>query len=122
MIINDISITAEKKVLPNDEISRMAAYFNPSSTQLTNESLETLDSVLLLLDGQKFNKILISGYADTSGSFALNRQIAEARALAVKKYLIENGFSSQKIETTSKVLEIDPLKFKSNRRVNFKVE
>ena len=54
----------------------------------------------------------------------INKQIAQKRADAVQKYLIENNVPIQKIETTSFVLENNPetRKFKSNRRVNFKAE
>ena len=47
-----------------------------------------LDSVLKEFDKKKFLKIEISGYTDNTGDEKNNQSLSEARATAIKKYLV----------------------------------
>ena len=124
VILNEITVRTDEHVFDISEVNKFVVYFEPSFSELKNQSLQILDSVLIVLHNTAFSKISIMGFADSTGPMPINKQIAQKRADAVQKYLIENNVPIQKIETTSFVLENNPetRKFKSNRRVNFKAE
>jgi len=115
VIINEITIQPDEPIFTFADVNNLDIYFEPSSSELTNQSLQTLDSVTNILHNIRFVKILIQGYADSVGSNQLNLQIAQKRAEAVKKYLLENGFSLQKIETSSLVLKIYRMELSLNQ-------
>jgi outer membrane protein OmpA-like peptidoglycan-associated protein len=122
IIFNEIIV--QQDVFTIEDIKKLNIYFEPSLSELSNKSQQTLDSVLTVLDNVAINKITIQGYADSVGTDKFNQQVAYNRAEVVKKYFLEKGFPLTKINTTSQVLE-NQLKtsyIKSNRRVSFKVE
>ena len=75
-------------------------YFDTNSSALTAESNSTLkEKVLPEAQNLKTKKVVIEAHCDERGSKAYNKKLSERRALAVKKYLVENGVKSVKIKT-----------------------
>ncbi|KAA3615069.1 MAG: OmpA family protein [Calditrichaeota bacterium] len=124
VVINEINVATNKPLYMASDIDRQVLYFEIGSSKLTTQSIQVLDSVLLILDSITFNKINIHGFADSSGPHKLNQKFASERAMAVKKHLLENGVPPDKVGISSAVLEngLETSIYKSNRRVIFKVE
>jgi outer membrane protein OmpA-like peptidoglycan-associated protein len=124
IIINDLTIAPAQSAFTKNDINNFTLYFEPASNTIETQSLKTLDSVIIVLNGISFNKIIISGYADSVGPRALNMVLAQKRAEAVRDYLVKKNIPAQKIETRSYIFDktANPSGFKSNRRVCFKLE
>jgi outer membrane protein OmpA-like peptidoglycan-associated protein len=124
IIINDLTIAPPQSAFTKNDINNFTLYFEPASNTIETQSLKTLDSVIIVLNGIGFNKIIISGYADSVGPRALNMVLAQKRAEVVRDYLLKKNIPAQKIETRSYVFDktANPSGFKSNRRVCFKLE
>ena len=83
----------------NDRISSLDDYqpqqtaavnFKTGSAVLSPESKTTLDDLASKALNAKGYVLEVSGYADSRGSIALNRQLSQRRADAVIRYLVEN--------------------------------
>lgn len=68
-----------------------ALYFNTGKSTFTTESLVRLEGINKLLAGYPDLKFRIEGHTDNTGSKAVNDKLSQARADAVRKYLIDNG-------------------------------
>jgi len=65
--------------------------FQTGSATLTAASLETLDQVAASLRAYPDVRVEIAGYTDDQGALAANRRLSQARADAVRAYLIRRG-------------------------------
>ena len=83
----------------NDRISALDDYtpqdmaavnFRSGSAVLLPESKTTLDDIASKALNAKGYVLEVSGFADSRGSVALNRQLSQRRADAVIRYLVEN--------------------------------
>ena len=76
--------------------------FGFDRTNLRNELVIKLDAVADMLNGARYDKIVIVGHADPIGSAKYNQGLSERRAAAVKKYLIGKGVDASRIQTAGK--------------------
>jgi outer membrane protein OmpA-like peptidoglycan-associated protein len=79
--------------------------FAPGGTTLDRTMTRKLDSIASSLKGNYSNyDIRIEGHADgakpTKGKYKSNEELSEARADAVKRYLVQKGISSGRISTS----------------------
>ncbi len=65
--------------------------FETNKAILTPESRSILDNVAASLVANPDVRVEVSGYTDSRGSRALNARLSQARAAAVRAYLIEKG-------------------------------
>jgi len=100
--------------------------FDFGSNKLTAESKATLDQVAKILNSYPAEKININGYTDNIGSNAVNKKLSQARAAAVKEYLISKGVKN--ISAVEGYGEDKPIASNStaegrqkNRRVEFEI-
>ncbi|MEM8662657.1 MAG: OmpA family protein [Pseudomonadota bacterium] len=95
--------------------------FEFNSADLTPEAREQLDVFVEAATGAlsraAFN---IDGHTDASGAEVVNQQLSEARAAAVKNYLVDRGVSPERLNAAghgeAKPAHDDPFHF-GNRRV-----
>lgn len=81
----------------------LKVYFPTGVSRLQATAIKTLDSALYYGLLQRDSALEILGYADFVGSNTANETLSGARAAAVKAYLLQNGFSGEKmIRTTAK--------------------
>lgn len=73
--------------------------FSASSSDLSAENIETLNSLKQLLDKYPKTAIKVEGHASSDGSSAYNQKLSEQRAEALKAHLVSAGISSDRIET-----------------------
>jgi len=74
--------------------------FDNGSSEVPNS--EALDAVAATLKDHPGAKARIDGYADPTGSTAANQKLSQERAQQVKRYLVDRGVPTERIETTGK--------------------
>ncbi len=74
-------------------------FFETASAVLTKDSYMELKTVIELLKNNPEMKIRINGHTDNVGSNSYNLDLSEKRAIAVKKYLVSKGVSSNRLST-----------------------
>lgn len=65
--------------------------FETGSSNLTDQSHNTLDRVAASLQAYPTLRVEVAGYTDSRGSLATNRRLSRSRADAVRAYLIARG-------------------------------
>lgn len=90
--------------------NRTALYFATGSASLDAQSATALANVARRLASIANARVVISGYTDSSGSYATNERLAHARANTVKSALIVAGVPDSSIEMRkpARVVASDP--------------
>lgn len=85
-------------------------YFASGSASLDAHSATALAAVAQRLAASPEMRVVISGYADASGSYAQNERLAHARATTVRSALIVAGVQDTRIEMRkpAKIVATDP--------------
>jgi len=83
-------------------------YFKSDSTELTEESLRTLESVFSAMARMKPSEVTVVGHTDRTGSREANFQLGLERAALVRDLLVSKGVDQGLIEVRSHG-EDDPL-------------
>jgi outer membrane protein OmpA-like peptidoglycan-associated protein len=73
--------------------------FASGSSRLTADSRITLDKVVRTMRDNPTIEVEIRGYTDNVGSYESNVTLSQARANAVREYLIQNGIAGMRIQT-----------------------
>lgn len=75
--------------------------FDTGDAKLKQHSREFLkDLVIFLMDHQaQWQTVFVSGHTDKRGSYSLNLDLSESRALSVEKFMTVFGVSTQKIRS-----------------------
>lgn len=76
----------------------MDILFELSSFRIDTKSFEKLDRLVQLMNYRPEVKILVEGHTDKLGDYDSNMLLSLKRAESVKKYLIEKGIKSSRIE------------------------
>jgi outer membrane protein OmpA-like peptidoglycan-associated protein len=98
----DHSVLATRKLLAMEPGRRFVfedLQFAPNQTQLLNDFIPELERVVRLMHVRPSMKIRIEGHADSTGLPEINMKISEQRAIAVKRYLMQEGIVPDRIET-----------------------
>jgi outer membrane protein OmpA-like peptidoglycan-associated protein len=102
-------------------------FFGFDQFSIKESENEKLQEVVRLMIEQTNLYIVVSGHTDNKGSSAYNLDLSKKRAISVKKFLVKNGISTDRI-----VIEFNGLSIPSdtnetnegrakNRRVEFKI-
>src|SRR5690606_13927657 len=85
---------------PADATPALAeVHFDIGSARLTPGAMARAAAAVVVLGDMPVTRIRVVGFADRTGSAALNQRLAEERAGAVAAFLIANGLSPEVIET-----------------------
>jgi peptidoglycan-associated lipoprotein len=76
-------------------------YFKTNAYNIESEYKDNLLSQVDFFKKEKASKVTIKGYCDERGTKEYNIILGQKRANAIKDFLIENGISTDKIETIS---------------------
>ena len=108
-----------------ESITLRNVFFETSESELLKESVVQLLALKRILDDHPSMKIELRGYTDNRGNDSYNMELSEARAKAVKDWLIEYGIEAQRL-TSRGFGRKDPIESNEtkagrarNRRVEF---
>ncbi len=84
------------------EVDVKAKYilFITGSSKLTTSSYDALNDIANTINSDATLDVEIEGHTDNTGSQQLNQKLSEARAAAVKTYLVSKGVSADRLTTT----------------------
>ncbi|MCG3206052.1 MAG: Outer membrane porin F [Elusimicrobia bacterium] len=85
--------------VPEKEWVLHGVRFQSGSDKLTPDSIKGLEEVVGILSTHARVRVEIQGHTDRTGSFELNQQLSEARAISVKWYLVGRGIEPGRMET-----------------------
>lgn len=74
-------------------------FFEFDKAFLKPQSQDALEKLLRFLQQNPQTRIRIEGHTDSIGSHEYNQQLSERRALSVKRYLLQNGIRTERLET-----------------------
>ncbi len=72
-------------------------YFATGKATLLSRSFKGLDEVVRIMKDDAELKLAIDGHTDNTGADALNQQLSENRAAAVKAYLVKKGIDGSRL-------------------------
>jgi len=76
-------------------------FFELGSTKLSEQSMTTISQAAQVYKTKANANVVVVGYADTVGSPAMNMQLSQRRANAVKDALVAGGVPATVITTTA---------------------
>ncbi len=114
--LND-SLPAFKQCLENiypdsfDDIHKLTVYFGLEQSDLSKQAKASLTRIANYVKvDENVKQIAINGYTDNHGRRRLNIELSEARALAIKNYLINDCGIAENLITTAFHREFNPAK------------
>jgi outer membrane protein OmpA-like peptidoglycan-associated protein len=72
-------------------------HFEKNKANLTAESKEILDKIILVMNANKKLKIEICGHTDSQGNADFNMRLSEIRAIAVRNYISAAGIKTKRM-------------------------
>ncbi|GAB4184069.1 MAG: hypothetical protein OHK0057_13080 [Thermoflexibacter sp.] len=111
------SVTGKKIILEN-------VYFLQSSTNMIENSSETLLEIVSFLNENPSIKIKISGHTDNVGKEHSNKHLSKLRAIVVMNFLIDKGIEASRLsaEGYGSMFPILPNNSEENKKRNRRVE
>jgi outer membrane protein OmpA-like peptidoglycan-associated protein len=99
-------------------------HFQTGKAEILPDSYQLLDQVIDTIVSNHIEKIRVEGHTDSRGSDAANLRLSQARAEAVRTYLVERGISPDRIEAKGygETRPIAPNLTKRGRAMNRRVE
>jgi OOP family OmpA-OmpF porin len=73
--------------------------FETGSTQLTPESVPTVDSLVVILKAYPAVAVRLEGHTDSTGDAPANKKLSLDRAIVVKEIMIKGGIPEERIGT-----------------------
>jgi OOP family OmpA-OmpF porin len=101
--------------------------FETNSDQLTKESTSVLDDAAKVLKSHPNVRVEVQGHTDNIGDPKYNLDLSDRRAVTVKKFLIEKGVATHRLESkgygeTKPIADNNTNEGRAkNRRIEFKV-
>lgn len=73
--------------------------FDHDKAAVNGQAVRSLDAaaIYLLLNLENVHRVYINGHADSTGTDTYNDRLAEKRAMAVRKYLVDRGISGERL-------------------------
>lgn len=78
------------------------AHFATGSSKLLPDAGKRLNEVVAAARQHPDARFSVTGHTDSTGSAALNQKLSQARAEAVKAYLVSQGVAASRIDTAGK--------------------
>ncbi len=100
-LLQDSTSSEYKRVYGRSTAPLYPVYFAFDSKTIGDDQLKNLNASTRHLKAQPAINIIIEGNTDSRGTNEYNMALGEFRALAVKRYLINNGIDDSRISTTS---------------------
>ena len=84
------------------DMPEVKVFFAVSSSKLQPAEAEKLQPVADYLKKYADKNVVVSGYASTDGQKAYNQRLSNRRAMAVERWLIDNGIDAARIKAEGK--------------------
>ncbi len=126
-IKNGLRVSASEQGLLDHTLANRTIEFESGKATLTPSGKKILDEMTSALLQLKERKVEVIGHTDNSGLRSRNLSLSQARADAVKEYLIEKGLNPDQIRTSGQgpdrplVANDTPEQRSRNRRIEFRV-
>lgn len=98
-IRNGLRVAAQEQVLVDQTLANRIVEFEPGSAVLRPAGVALLDEMARTLSSMKDKRVLVIGHTDAQGGHAANVALSQARADAVRTYLISRGLSAGHVST-----------------------
>lgn len=102
-------------------------YFEYDAAELSSDARSVLDAKLAIFQANPGLRIRVAGHADERGSDEYNLALGQRRAVAVKRYLTDQGIDPSRIDVVSygeerpDVTDGTEEGFRMNRRAEFEI-
>ncbi|MBJ6367364.1 OmpA family protein [Snuella sedimenti] len=115
-------VTAEVQKTLNEYAKTIL--FDTGKSTIKAQSAEVLKDIVSILKEYPTAKFTVEGHTDSTGSDATNQKLSDARANAVKEYLVENGIDEFRLSALGygESKPIDTNKTRAGRANNRRVE
>jgi OmpA-OmpF porin, OOP family len=87
----------KEEVIQKIERAAKNIYFNTGKSTLLPKSFKSLNEVVAILKEDETLRIDVGGHTDNTGKADKNQTLSEARAAAVRAYLIKKGISEDRL-------------------------
>jgi len=98
-IKNGLRVSASEQGMLDQTLANRTIEFETGSATLTAQGRTILDQMAAVLGKMSTRQVEIIGHTDTSGNRSTNIALSQARADAVKGYLVAKGISPQQLST-----------------------
>lgn len=98
-VVDAVGCPAETQLVPEKEWILKGVRFESGSDKLTSDSIKGLEEAVGILTVHASVRVEIQGHTDRLGAAELNQKLSDARAVAVKTYLVGRGISADRLET-----------------------
>lgn len=105
-----------------------AIHFETGQATIKQESHALLDQVSMMVKANPDLKVRVEGHTDDTGPRDVNQRLSDARAAAVRKYMVDKGVAPQRLRSQGfgpdkpLIKETTPEARAKNRRVEFIVD
>ena len=72
--------------------------FETASTQLTSNSIPTVDSLVMIMKAYPNVAVRLEGHTDNTGDAAANKKLSFDRAVVVKEIMVKGGIADARID------------------------
>ena len=98
--------------------------FETASTQLTPESVPTVESLVMILKAYPAVAVRLEGHTDSTGDAVANKKLSQDRAIVVKEIIVKSGIPEQRVGTDGYGVEkpIAPNETEEGRAKNRRTE
>jgi len=125
--INAANEARNRAVAAVREALAAKVYFDYDASDLSSEARATLDAKLAIFQANPGLRIRVAGHADERGSDEYNLALGQRRAVAVKRYLSDQGIDPSRIDVVSygeerpEVTDGTEEGYRMNRRAEFEI-
>ena len=99
--VQDNAVSASEEYSSKPIMANAVVYFDFDKYSLTSKSIQTLRSIVEVMNDNTDIEISISGHADERGTREYNLALGQRRGEAVRDYLMLNGISKKRISVKS---------------------
>jgi outer membrane protein OmpA-like peptidoglycan-associated protein len=87
------------KITKKELVIAKQVHFGTNNAQILPDSQQLLDSLVdVLVSNPNIKKVEVGGHTDNRGKIEANQQLSQARADAVKDYLVKNGVAADRLD------------------------
>ncbi len=123
-----VTIPIKVDVLQDRIVLSDKVYFELDSAVIEADSFGLLDALVATLQAHPdLTRVRVEGHTDQQGSAEYNEKLSDARAAAVRDYLVKGGVAGERLESVGygEARLVDPAEnedaYEKNRRVEFTI-